>query len=100
MIRTLLVAALTIVLSACGDSSPGLLAGTWKVSGGVPITITFRSGETETMGMIEKVGYATDGQSVVVTYKDGIMKGTAIRFSLLSPTTAQAMNMTYRKVGG
>lgn len=99
MFRTLVLAAVTVALAACGDSSPGPLAGTWQVSSGIPIKTTFRGGETETMGMIEKVEYKADGQSVIVTYKDGIMKGTAVRFVLVDPTTAQALNMTYRKVG-
>lgn len=63
------------------------------------MTTTFRSRETESMGIIEKVGYKADGQSVIVTYKDGLMKNTAVRFVLVNPATAQAMNMAYRKVG-
>lgn len=60
----------------------------------------FRSGETETMGMIEKVGYSVNGSSVLVTYKDGVMKGTTLRFDMVNPTTAKAMGMTYRKIDG
>jgi hypothetical protein len=62
--------------------------------------VSFRSGETETMGLIEKVGYTVEGQSVLVNYKDGPMKGTSVRFELVGNGTARAMGVTYRKVGG
>lgn len=58
----------------------------------------FRNGETESMGIIEKVGYKVNGQSVIVTYKDGMMKGSALRFVIVNPTTANALDTTYRKV--
>jgi hypothetical protein len=99
MIRIFATAVLAMSLVACGDSSPGPLAGTWQAGGIMPMKTTFRSGETETMGMIEKVGYKTEGNSVIVTYKDGLMKGTAVRFQLVNPTTARAMDNTFRKVG-
>lgn len=65
----------------------------------MPFKATFRAGEMETMGVIEKVGYASDGNSVIVTLKDGMMKGTSIRYSLVNGTTMQSMGSTYRKVG-
>ena len=99
MIRILATAALTMSLVACGDSSPGPLAGTWQAGGILPMKVTFRSGETEAMGMIEKVGFTTEGNSVLVTYKDGLMKGTAVRFQMVDSKTARAMGTTYRKVG-
>ena len=99
MFRILAITAMTVALAACGNSSPGALAGTWQAAGAMPLKTTFRDGETETLGMIEKVEYKVDGQSVIVTYTDGLMKGTAVRFVLVNPTTAQALNLTYRKVG-
>lgn len=99
MTRTLVAVALAMSLAACGDSSPGPLAGTWQAGGIMPMKVTFRSGETETMGIIEKVGYKTEGNAVVVTYKNGLMKGTAVRFQLVDAKTARAMDTTFRKVG-
>ena len=99
MFRTLIAVALAMSLAACGDSSPGPLAGTWQAGGILPMKVTFRSGETESMGIIEKVGYKTEGNSVVVTYKDGLMKGSAVRFHLVAATTARAMDTTFRKIG-
>ena len=98
MARIFFAALLAMALSACGDSSPGPLAGTWQSAGVLPIKTTFRNGETESMGIIEKVGYKVDGQSVIVTYKDGMMKGSALRFVMINPTTANALDTTYRKV--
>ena len=100
MIRLTGVALVVMLLSACGDSSPGPLAGTWQVTGIMPMTETFRDGETEALGIIEKVGYKVDGQSVIVTYKDGLMKGSAVRYVFVNPTTVQTAGMTYRKIGG
>lgn len=98
MIRTLLALALALVLAACGNSSPGPLQGTWRSGGFMPMTTTFRSGETEAMGIIEKVDYQVDGQSVLVTYKDGLMKGTSVRFVVIDENTLRAMDLTYKKV--
>jgi hypothetical protein len=95
----MLVAIFATLLSACGDSSPGPLAGTWQVAGVMPMRASFRDGETEALGIIEKVDYKVEGRSVIVTYKDGLMKGSSVRFVLVNPTTMQAMGMTYRKIG-
>jgi hypothetical protein len=101
MTKTLIPALfLAACLVACGDSSPGPLAGTWQAGGVLPMKVTFRSGETETMGLIEKVGYTVQSQSVLVNYKDGPMKGTSVRFEFVGKGTARAMGVTYRKVGG
>lgn len=96
-----LIAAVALVslLAGCGDSSPGKLEGTWQAAGIMPLKSTFRAGEMETMGVIEKVGYKTEGNSVLVTMKDGMMKGAAVRYTLVDGTTMQAMGSTYRKVG-
>ena len=57
-------------LAACG-TDPGPLAGTWKMAGLVQMTIHFRSGETEAMGVIEPVSYEVRGNDVFVTYMPG-----------------------------
>jgi hypothetical protein len=93
-----LLLALLPALSACSDSSPGPLAGTWQAQGGVPMTLTFRSGETEGMGVIEHVDYKVEGQSVLVTYKDGMMKGSTLRMTMTSPDSMVAMGVRYKKV--
>jgi hypothetical protein len=99
MIRILAALLLALTLAACGDSSPGPLAGTWQAGGIMPMRIAFRPGETEAMGFIEKVGYKTDGSSVLVTYKDGLMKGSSVRFQLLDANTVRGLDMTFRRVG-
>lgn len=99
MVRLMIVAIVCTLLSACGDSSPGPLAGTWKATGVMPMMASFRDGQTEALGIIEKVDSKVEGKSVIVTYKDGLMKGSSVRFVLVNPTTMQAMGMTYRKIG-
>lgn len=99
MIRTIVAVFFALALAACGNSSPGPLAGTWQPIGVMPMKTTFRNGESETMGIIEKVDYKVDGQSVIVTNKDGMLKGTSFRFERVNPTTAHALGMTYQKIG-
>lgn len=79
---------LLIVLASCGNG-PGPLEGTWQMSGPIPMTVTFRSGETEALGTIEKVSYEVDGNDVLVTYEDGMMKGTAMRYTITGPNSAR-----------
>lgn len=93
------IAALLIAATLAGcNRSPGALEGTWKADGLVPMTITFRSGETEAMGVIEQVDYATNGNVVKVTYKDGMMKGSAIAFTIVNQDTATNPMYTLRRI--
>jgi hypothetical protein len=97
MVRIIVTTVLALALAACGDSSPGPLAGTWQSMG---MKTTFRDGETESMGgFIEKVSYKTEGNSVIVTAKDGLLKGSAIRYQLVDRNTMRGLASTYRKVG-
>lgn len=64
----------------------------------MPHTLTFRSGEMESMGMIDKVTYQVDGNSVLVTATGGLMKGTAARYQLLDAQTIRFMDTTYKKL--
>jgi hypothetical protein len=76
--------------SACSRSDPGPLAGTWRMSGVLPLTVRFRAGETETLGFIEKVSYEITGNQVIVSYKNGPMQGTAIRYTITGPNSARS----------
>jgi len=90
-------ALLIATLSACGND-PGPLAGTWKMNGPMPMSIQFRSGETEAMGMIEKVSYEVRGNDVIVTYKDGLAKGTAMRYTVTGANTLRTELGSLRRV--
>lgn len=93
------IAALLMVATLAGCSrSPGALEGTWKADGLVPMTITFRPGETEAMDVIEQVDYATKGNVVKVTYKDGMMKGSAIAFTIVDRNTVTNPMYTLRRI--
>jgi len=93
-----IIAAIGIsTLSACSND-PGPLAGTWKMNDLVPMTIEFRNGETEAMGMIEKVSYEIKGDDVIVTYTDGLAKGTAFRYTVTGPNTLRTDLGTLQRV--
>lgn len=85
------------VLTAC-NRSPGALEGTWKSDGIVPMTITFRPGETESMGITEPVEYTIKENVVKVTYKDGMMKGSSLAFTLVNKNTATNPMFTLRRI--
>lgn len=86
-ITLLLVTASTFALVACGKTDPGPLAGTWRINGVVPMTVQYREGESEAMGMIEKVTYEINGKDVIVTSKSGPMKGIAARYTVTGTNT-------------
>ncbi len=52
------------------------------------MTVTYRDGEEEAMGMISKVTYEHEGNDVLVTYESGMYKGTTIRVTLKDDNTA------------
>ena len=83
----IVAALLLLLLSAC-SGNPGPLAGTWRMTGAMPMTVQFRNGETEALGIIEKVSYEVKGNDVIVTYKDGLAKGMAMRYTITGPNTA------------
>lgn len=96
-LKLLLIIGLIPLLAAC-DNSPGPLAGTWQMAGLVPMKIQFKNGETEAMGMIEKVSYKVNGNDVIVTYKDGLMKGTSMRYTIIAPGTARTELGTLKRI--
>ena len=79
-----------LILSACSRSDPGPLGGTWRMAGVAPMTIQFRSGETEAMGIIEQVSYEIKGNDIIVRYENGLMKGTAVRYTITGPNSARS----------
>lgn len=96
-IYIILAVAIGMLLAGC-SGSPGPLEGTWTASGPVPMTITFRPGETEAMGVIEHVDYKAEGNTVEVTYKDGLMKGSSMKFVLVDHNMATNSMFTLRRL--
>jgi hypothetical protein len=97
--KTILAVQLLLLtlLSACTNNDPGPLAGTWKMRE-MPITVQFRSGETESLGMIDKVSYEIKGSDVLVTFKEGMAKGTTLRYTITGNGTARTELGTLQRV--
>ena len=93
----LLSLVLMFSLAGC-NKSPGPLEGIWQSNGLVPMMIAFRSGETEAMGIIEHVEYKVEGNTVIVTYTDGLMKGSAMKYTLRDPNTAINTMFTLKRI--
>ena len=50
------------------------------------------------MGVIEHVDYKAEGNTVEVTFKDGLMKGASMKFVLVDRNTATNPMYTLRRV--
>ena len=79
--------ALFIFLIGCSDG-PGPLEGTWKMVGLIPVTVVFRDNEEESMGLISEVSYKQEGNDILVTYLNGMAKGTTMRVTMTGKNTA------------
>jgi hypothetical protein len=87
----------TFLLSACSKTNPGPLEGTWQDTGILHTKVHFRNGETEEMGMIEKVEYEVNGNDVIVHYVDGMAKGMAYRYTVVDNNTIKSeMSILHR----
>jgi len=78
---------IVFLITACSDG-PGPLEGTWQMSGLVPVTVIYRDGQEETMGIISNVKYEHEGNDVLITYLDGMAEGTTVRVSMTGPDSA------------
>ena len=81
------IIGLVVFLTACSEG-PESLQGTWKMTGLMPVTVIFRDGEEESMGLISQVTYKHEGNDILVTYTDGMAKGTTMRVTMTGPDTA------------
>lgn len=95
--RGALLSAVALILVACTGESPGPLEGTWVVTDPFPVTVAFRPGEVEAMGMIKKVSYKINGNEVLVTYKEGSAKGTSFRYKVIDANTIRSDSGTFRR---
>ena len=98
MSRGLLLGALALFLAACSGEDPGPLDGTWAVTTPFPVTVTFRHGETEAMGVKKKVSYKVAGDEVLVTYEEGATKGTTFRYTVVDADTLRSDSGTFHRV--
>jgi hypothetical protein len=91
VINKLLASLALPLLFGCTAEDPGTLEGTWSmaVNGFPPMTVTYRDGEEESLGIISKVKYKHDGNDVLVTYITGLAAGTTLRFTVTGKNTAK-----------
>jgi hypothetical protein len=90
VLRFFFAALLASALAGCGASDPGPLKSTWRMAGVLAMTVQFRAGETEALGIIEKVTYEKSGLDIVVKYETGLMKGSAMRYTMIDENTARS----------
>lgn len=98
MFRRTALSVLALALASCSGENPGALEGTWTVTDPFPVTVTFRSGEMEAMGATKKVEYKTEGNVVLVTYKEGATKGSTFRYTVIDADTIRSESGTFRRV--
>jgi len=99
MFRALTITLTALALAACSTENPGALKGTWMVTEPFPVTVTFRAGEIETMGTTKKISYKHEGNTVLVTYKEGANKGSTFRYALIDANTMRSDSGTFHRVG-
>jgi hypothetical protein len=95
--RGVALSLLILVLAACANDSPGPLEGTWTVAEPFPVTVTFRPGEMEAMGLTKKVSYRADDNAVLVTYKEGATKGSTFRYEVIDANTIRSDSGTFHR---
>jgi hypothetical protein len=98
MFRGVLLSVLALILVACSRESPGPLEGTWVVTEPFPVTVTFRPGEAEAMGVTKKVSYEIDGDEVLVTYQEGATKGRTFAYTVIDANTIRSSSGTFHRV--
>ena len=98
MFRCAALITLGLVLAACSSDSPGALEGTWAVTRPFPVTVTFRTGEVEAMGVTRKVRYKTEGTVVSVTYLEGATKGSTYRYAVIDADTIRSESGPFRRI--
>ncbi|MDZ4316736.1 MAG: hypothetical protein U0989_18455 [Azonexus sp.] len=95
-LRMLLI-AFAVFLAAC-SSGPGDIEGRWQLDGFLPMTVTYRDGEEEAMGIISKVSYKHEGNDVLVTYLSGMAEGNTVRLTKIDKDTFRSEFGTLRRV--
>ncbi|MCV2366970.1 hypothetical protein [Roseateles oligotrophus] len=85
----ILLLAIAYILAGCSSGDPSRLGGAWLMTGPVKMKVQFRQGEVEALGNIDKVSYESKSNDVIVTYESGLMKGTAMRYTLVGGDTAR-----------
>ena len=89
--HAILALVLATVLVACSRNDAGPLTGAWRMNLGlVEVPVQFRLGETEMLGVIDKVSYTREGNDVIVNYASGVMKGSAVRYTVTGSNSARS----------
>lgn len=88
---------LVLLLGAC-SSGPGDIEGRWQLDDLVPMTVVYRDGEEEAMGIISKVSYKHEGNDVLVTYLSGMAEGNTVRFTKVDKDTFRSELGTLKRI--
>jgi hypothetical protein len=96
--RCTLSGLLALAVVACTGKNPGPLEGTWHAKEPFPVTVSFRDGETESMGRIRKVSYARAWGEVSVTYQEGTDAETSFVYTLIDDDTIRSDSGTFHRV--
>jgi hypothetical protein len=98
MLRGPVLSLLALILGACASDSPGPLEGTWAVTEPFPVTVIFRPGEVEAMGVTKKASYKVKGDEVLVTYQEGATQGTTFTYTVVDADTIRSDSGTFHRV--
>lgn len=98
MKKLITFALMALMIAACSKANPGDIKGKWKFSDGMPMIVEFRDGESETMGMIEKVSYKIEGSTFFVTSESGPAAGLTVRYELVDHNTLSCQLGTFRRI--
>ena len=98
MLRRAVLCIVGAFLVACASENPGSLEGTWAATDPLPITVTFRPGEAEAMGVTKRVSYKVDGDDVLVTYKEGATQGETFRYTVVDANTIRSDSGTFHRL--
>ena len=97
LIHGTLLGIMALGLAACSSKSPGPIEGTWKMTDPFPVTVSFRYGEVEALGAVNRASYKRHWNGVSVTYEEGANKGATFRYTVVDADTIRSDSGTFHR---